>query len=140
NGRRAERARSGVRAGDRGRRLGTADAFPHARRTGGRSLRAPVSRAARRLIRSRRRAARREKSGPRYAGYSFLKPPRLIDVEPFHAIGVTTMPSQVTQTDLSLETIVLFVSDLAASRSFYEHTLGLRALAVNPHVATYSAG
>jgi catechol 2,3-dioxygenase-like lactoylglutathione lyase family enzyme len=50
------------------------------------------------------------------------------------------LESRVTQTDLSLETIVLFVSDMVASRSFYEHTLGLRALAVNPHVAMYSAG
>jgi catechol 2,3-dioxygenase-like lactoylglutathione lyase family enzyme len=47
---------------------------------------------------------------------------------------------QATQTDLSLETIVLFVSDMVASRSFYEHTLGLRALAVSSHAATYSAG
>jgi catechol 2,3-dioxygenase-like lactoylglutathione lyase family enzyme len=46
----------------------------------------------------------------------------------------------MTQTDLNLEIIVLFVSDMVASRSFYEHTLGLRALAVNPHVAVYSAG
>lgn len=50
------------------------------------------------------------------------------------------LESRVTQTDLNLETIVLFVSDMEASRSFYEHTLGLRALAVNPHVAMYSAG
>jgi catechol 2,3-dioxygenase-like lactoylglutathione lyase family enzyme len=50
------------------------------------------------------------------------------------------LESRVTQTDLSLETIVLFVSDMEASRSFYEHTLGLRALAVNPHAAMYSAG
>jgi catechol 2,3-dioxygenase-like lactoylglutathione lyase family enzyme len=45
-----------------------------------------------------------------------------------------------TETNLSLETIVLFVSDMAASCLFYERTLGLRALAVNPHAATYSAG
>jgi catechol 2,3-dioxygenase-like lactoylglutathione lyase family enzyme len=66
----------------------------------------------------------------------------LIDVEKFYAKGVITMPleSLVKQTDLSLETIVLFVSDMMASRSFYEHTLGLRALTVNPHVAMYSAG
>ena len=52
------------------------------------------------------------------------------------------MPSEsgATQTDLSLETIVLFVSDMAVSRSFYEHSLGLRPLAVNPHTAMYSAG
>ena len=50
---------------------------------------------------------------------------------------------RVTQTNLSLDTIVLFVSDMVASRSFYEHALGLRALAphaANPHVAMYSAG
>jgi len=29
---------------------------------------------------------------------------------------------------------------MVASRSFYEHTLGLGALAVNPHLAVYSAG
>jgi catechol 2,3-dioxygenase-like lactoylglutathione lyase family enzyme len=46
----------------------------------------------------------------------------------------------VKQTDLSLETIVLFVSDLAVSRSFYQHTLGLRPLAVRSDIATYSAG
>jgi catechol 2,3-dioxygenase-like lactoylglutathione lyase family enzyme len=46
----------------------------------------------------------------------------------------------MTQTAFSLESIVLFVSDMAASRLFYEHALGLRALAVNPHVAVYSAG
>lgn len=50
------------------------------------------------------------------------------------------LESRVTQTDLNLDTIVLFVSDLAASRSFYEDALGLRGLAVNPHVAVYSAG
>jgi catechol 2,3-dioxygenase-like lactoylglutathione lyase family enzyme len=50
------------------------------------------------------------------------------------------LESRVTQADLSLESIVLFVSDMVASRSFYGHTLGLRALAVNPHVAMYSAG
>src|SRR5262249_20032853 len=43
-------------------------------------------------------------------------------------------------TDLSLESIVLFVSDVAKSRSFYEDALGLRALAVNPHATTYSPG
>jgi catechol 2,3-dioxygenase-like lactoylglutathione lyase family enzyme len=48
--------------------------------------------------------------------------------------------SRVTQADLSLETIVLFVSDMMASRSFYEHALGLRPLAVNPHIATYAVG
>lgn len=46
----------------------------------------------------------------------------------------------ITETDLGLETIVLFVSDMVASRSFYEHTLGLRALALNPYAAMYSAG
>lgn len=50
------------------------------------------------------------------------------------------MPLESRVTDLSLETIVLFVSNMVASRSFYEHTLGLRALAVNPHVTMYSAG
>jgi catechol 2,3-dioxygenase-like lactoylglutathione lyase family enzyme len=48
--------------------------------------------------------------------------------------------SPVTQTGLNLDTIVLLVSDLVASRSFYEHTLGLRVLAVNSHAALYSAG
>ena len=54
-----------------------------------------------------------------------------------------SLESRVTQMDLSLDTIVLFVSDMAASRLFYEHALGLRALAphaANPHVAMYSAG
>ncbi|HEU0300129.1 MAG TPA: VOC family protein [Longimicrobium sp.] len=46
----------------------------------------------------------------------------------------------MTRTDLGLETIVLFVSDLAASRAFYGHALGLRPLAAGPHAATYSAG
>jgi catechol 2,3-dioxygenase-like lactoylglutathione lyase family enzyme len=46
----------------------------------------------------------------------------------------------MTQTNLSLESIVLFVSDMEASRLFYEQTLGLRALAVNPHFARYAAG
>ncbi len=50
------------------------------------------------------------------------------------------LESRVTETDLSLETIVLFVSDMVASCSFYEHTLGLRALEVTPYAATYSAG
>jgi catechol 2,3-dioxygenase-like lactoylglutathione lyase family enzyme len=48
--------------------------------------------------------------------------------------------SPVTETGLNLDTIVLWVSDLVASRSFYEHTLGLRVLAVNSHTALYSAG
>jgi predicted enzyme related to lactoylglutathione lyase len=46
----------------------------------------------------------------------------------------------VTRLDLSLDTLVLFVSDLTASRSFYEHTLGLRTLAASSHAATYAAG
>src|SRR5262245_29813913 len=46
----------------------------------------------------------------------------------------------MTQTDLRLDSIVLFVSDMAASRSFYERTLGLRTLAATPQVALYSAG
>jgi catechol 2,3-dioxygenase-like lactoylglutathione lyase family enzyme len=50
------------------------------------------------------------------------------------------LESPATKTDLSLETLVLFVSDMAASRSFYERALGLRALAVNPRAAIYSAG
>ncbi len=50
------------------------------------------------------------------------------------------LESGATQTDLSLETIVLFVSDMAVSRSFYEQSLGLRPLSVNPHAAIYSAG
>ena len=48
--------------------------------------------------------------------------------------------SPVTQTGLNLDTIVLFVSDMVASRSFYEHTSGLRVLAVDSHAALYSAG
>jgi catechol 2,3-dioxygenase-like lactoylglutathione lyase family enzyme len=58
-----------------------------------------------------------------------------------YAIG-STMPLEprVTQTGLNLDTIVLFVSDMVASRSFYEHTLGLRVLAVDSNAAVYSAG
>ncbi len=48
--------------------------------------------------------------------------------------------SPVTQAGLNLDTIVLFVSDMVASRSFYEHTLGLKVLAVDSHAALYSAG
>ena len=51
-----------------------------------------------------------------------------------------TPEPRATQTDLGLESIVLFVSDMETSRAFYEHTLGLRALEVGPHAATYSAG
>lgn len=47
---------------------------------------------------------------------------------------------RVSPTDLRLEMLVLFVSDMAASRSFYENSLGLRALAVTPHAAAYAAG
>lgn len=52
------------------------------------------------------------------------------------------MPSESldTQTTPSLETIVLFVSDMVASRYFYEQTLGLRPLAAGPQLVTYSAG
>jgi catechol 2,3-dioxygenase-like lactoylglutathione lyase family enzyme len=55
------------------------------------------------------------------------------------------MPLEIqgTQRGLGLETIVLFVSDLTASRAFYETALGLRTLAPadgNPQVALYSAG
>jgi catechol 2,3-dioxygenase-like lactoylglutathione lyase family enzyme len=53
------------------------------------------------------------------------------------------LESQVTGTNLSLDTIVLFTSDMAASRTFYERTLGLRPLATyaaNPYVAMYAAG
>jgi len=50
------------------------------------------------------------------------------------------LESRPTQTALSLENIVLFVSDMAASRSFYEHILGLRIIAADPSVTTYSAG
>jgi catechol 2,3-dioxygenase-like lactoylglutathione lyase family enzyme len=46
----------------------------------------------------------------------------------------------VTETCLNLDTIVLFASDLVASRSFYEHTLGLRVLAADSRAALYSAG
>jgi catechol 2,3-dioxygenase-like lactoylglutathione lyase family enzyme len=46
----------------------------------------------------------------------------------------------MTQTHLGLDSIVLFVSDMAASRSFYEHTLGLIVLAANPQVVMFSAG
>ena len=46
----------------------------------------------------------------------------------------------MTQTALNLGTIMLFVSDVAASRSFYEQTLGLRLLAASPAFAFYSAG
>ena len=41
---------------------------------------------------------------------------------------------------MNLETIVLFVSDMAVSQSFYEHTLGLRALEVTPRRAIFAAG
>lgn len=52
------------------------------------------------------------------------------------------MPSEspATRTDFNLDAIVLFVSDLVASRSFYEHTLGLRLRVANSHVAWYLAG
>jgi catechol 2,3-dioxygenase-like lactoylglutathione lyase family enzyme len=50
------------------------------------------------------------------------------------------LEAPVRPTGLGLDTIVLFVSDAAASRSFYEHTLGLRALAVDSRAALYSAG
>jgi catechol 2,3-dioxygenase-like lactoylglutathione lyase family enzyme len=46
----------------------------------------------------------------------------------------------VTQTELRLDSIVLFVSDMAASGSFYGQALGLRAVSIDPHVAIYSAG
>jgi catechol 2,3-dioxygenase-like lactoylglutathione lyase family enzyme len=46
----------------------------------------------------------------------------------------------ITDTNFGLETIELFVSDMEASRLFYENTLGLRALALNPDAAMYSAG
>jgi catechol 2,3-dioxygenase-like lactoylglutathione lyase family enzyme len=49
-------------------------------------------------------------------------------------------PVPVAQPGLSLDTIVLFVSDLAASRPFYEHTLGLRVRTADSHAALYSAG
>jgi catechol 2,3-dioxygenase-like lactoylglutathione lyase family enzyme len=52
------------------------------------------------------------------------------------------MPSEspVRRTGLDLDTIVLFVSNPAASRAFYEHTLGLRTLAADSQAALYSAG
>jgi catechol 2,3-dioxygenase-like lactoylglutathione lyase family enzyme len=46
----------------------------------------------------------------------------------------------MTQTDLRLDTIVLFVSDIVTSCFFYEHTLGLRPRAVSPRAALFSAG
>lgn len=53
------------------------------------------------------------------------------------------LESRVTGTNLSVDTIVLFASDMTASRLFYERTLGLRPIVpytANPHVAMYSAG
>jgi catechol 2,3-dioxygenase-like lactoylglutathione lyase family enzyme len=47
---------------------------------------------------------------------------------------------RATGTDLGLDSIVLFVSDLEASRAFYGQTLGLRALEAGPRAATYAAG
>jgi len=55
-------------------------------------------------------------------------------------LATMAVESPVTPNGLDLDTIVLFVSDMVASRSFYERTLGLTPLAAGPAAAVYPAG